>query len=481
MASRIFHDLLLQRHDHLSGLERQIFWVLVGLLGVHLVIVTPFLSAWHHSQEAATEVQRLADIGPGIDATVQRLDRLRDDYLASLQPALEEQIQGLELDLSRLEASRWQWQQDTPEATEEKTAEPSDVSLDRSLVMSEPPRGVVPFPMPETLLLKLRQAGNRYALLTVLEPWVEEQIVRPRMQVLQRTWNTETLPILSAELNAVGDEVSTWRARLPEAQGGWDAVSAALSKMASEAGDWTAQPPSQPFWWASPESEPRLVLGLGPHREALSQPPTLARLAVQQQELRQRLNEVAGTWKLRWTEVASTGSAPQGWLRSWFPKTQSWMPVALGMFFALLIWGHDKASKSLAAAVDRAVAYGSPKSLVSWCGARISGYQGLGTPESGLRRQFLVQTAAALLWIGVAAYQILGLPNADWTPWYPTLIVAILLLAMAVYRLISLQKAIGQLKVHLEDPSDSEPPPSNLLEDDQQHAEENPVEIALRR
>ncbi len=347
--------------------------------------------------------------------------------------------------------------------------------------MSTAPRGVVPFPIQETLLPELRQAQNRYALLTLLEPLVEEQIVRPKMQALQRTWDVDTLPVLNAELHAIGDKVSTWRARLPEARDGWDAVSVALSAMAEGAAAWTAQPPSQPFWWASPESESRLVLGLGSHREALSQPPSLAHLAVQQQELRNHLAEVAGTWQRRWQDIPLESSSSSGWSASWFSKAMPWVPAALGLLLVTLVWGHTSASRQVIAAVDRAIAYGSPPALADWCGAQISSRYTPSNPSPRLGRQFLVQTVAALLWMGMVAHQTLGQPDADWTPWVPTAIAAGLLLAVAGYRFFSLKQGLRHFETDLQADDDSNSPAVASLNDAPEHAEENPVEISLRR
>ena len=486
MASRIFHDLLLQRHDHLSRFERQAFWMVAGLLVVHLLVLTPLLGAWHQTQKATAEGQRLADIGPGLDAMIERLDALRQEYLAALQPALDEHARGLELDLARLEASRWQWQQEgaqdpSDEAAEEAAGAPADAlpELDRSLLMTEAPRGVVPFPIPEALLPELRQARNRYALLTLLEPLVEEQMLRPRAQTLQRTWDAEVLPLLQGHLDAMGSEVSQWRARLPEAEAGWDQVSAGLSALAAEAEGWTAQPPPQPFWWASPESQPRLTLGLGSHAELLSRPPALARLAVHQQEIRQGLSAAADTWKRRWTDVSSAGETSEGRNSFWLPHALPLFPAALGLLLALLIWGHAGASKALIGAVDRAVSLGSPSDLVAWCGGRVTG-----RPESaepGLRRQLLLHSTAAILWMGALAYQVLGPPTDDWAPWIPTGVSAALVLLAACYRLVQLQQGLTQLATDLPPGEDLSPSRDALTEDDSEMAEDNPDEIALRR
>ena len=448
MASRAFHDLLLHCQDNLSRNGRGTFMAVVGLLLFHLLVITPFADAGRRKVDAAADRQRLATVGPDLAAIEERLEAAREASLAAFRPALDDFTEQLALDFARLEASRWRWQQEGEEGSPGGD-DPDGTALGASLEMAPPPRGTVPLDIDETRRLALAEAPNRYALLSLLEPLVDEEIVAPRWAALERAWRAEALPPLISGLDAAGAEISQLRGQFPEAEAAWDPLSVALTELSRQAQAWSPELPATPFWWASPESAPQLSLGLGDLEDRLRRPPGLAKLAVSQQQVVERLHTVHRAWERRQADIPPADAASSGFLGLDLDGLSPLFPLALGLLLAAAGWRRSRLLADLAKAVQVAIQHGSPPQLAAWFGGQAAPGQPLTAPLGRLAGSASGRLwLAGLLawgWIGLAGHQLYGPPTADWRPWLPALAGAGLVLLTTVHRSIVLRRAFALL------------------------------------
>ncbi len=453
MASRAFHDLLLHSRENLSRNGRGTFMMAVSLLVFHLLVITPFADAGRRKVDAAADRQRLASVGPGLESIGARLETAQGASMAALRPALEELTEQLALDFARLEASRWRWQEERAlEAGGEDpgdSGEPGGTAPVAGLEMASPPRGTVPLDIDEGRRRAFAQAPNRYALLSLLEPLVEAEILAPRLAALERAWKTDALPPLISDLEAVGGEISQLRNQFPEAETSWDPLSAALAELTRQAQAWSPQVPKTPFWWASAESEPRLALGLGDHRESLRRPPRLADLEATQQQVRERLRNVYRTWERRQAEIPAADATDGGFLGLDLDGLSPLFPLALGLLLAAAGWRRSRLLVELAKAVQAAVQQGSPAQLKAWFGGQVAPAQPSTASLERLAGSAQLRLWPWLLmswgWIALAGYQLYGQPTAEWRPWLPALVGAGLVLLATVHRSFVLRKAFALL------------------------------------
>lgn len=481
MASRAFHDLLLQSHDNLLRNGRGSFCALLALLLFHVAVIAPFADAGRRKAEAAADRQRLATVGPALDEAEHRLGKVFEAALKPIEDDLDAFSENLALDLRRLEASRWQWQQSRLQGTDdgdgaEATAGSADDALDASLQMTEAPRGAVPWPIAEDRRAELAEAPNRYALLSLLEPLVDETILGPRRQALEQAWKTSTLPSLQAGVDEMGGEVSRLRARFPEAATSWDALAAALNELARAAEQWQPQTPSQPYWWASAESEPRLSLGLGEFEESLKRPANLDQLVTIQDQVIDRLAAVRRAWQRRQAEIPAADATPIGFLGLDLDGLTPLFPLVLGLLLAAALWRRTRLQDALATATAHAIAHGSPAQLAQWFGTVVAA-AGPASPSveelplsqllRTARRRLLGQLLLAGVWLAATGYQLYGVPTSDWQPWTPACAGIGLVLLAGIHRWLSLGRSFGRLSVDTEaHPGADEPTPQIAEADD---------------
>lgn len=450
MASRAFHHLLLHCQDNLSRNGRGTFLAIVALLIFHLAVITPFADAGRRKAEASADRQRLAAVGPALDEAQQILEEANATALKPFQRALDDFTEGLALDLARLEASRWQWQQASQETTDDERAVATDETVDTGLQMETAPRGAVPLPIDESQREAFALAPNRYALLSLLEPFVDETLVAPRLQTLERSWQADTLPPLSSRLDAMGNEISKLRSQFPEAKTSWDALSAALTEFSREAQEWQPQAPNSPYWWASPESQPRLTLGLGNFEESLRRPKSLAQMAITQQQVLDRLATVQTAWERRRAEIPAADAELGGFLGLDLDGFTPLFPLALGLLLAAAIWRRSRLMTELARVTGQAISQGSPPELASWFGGQVSPGQ-LGEASSrqlakGARRRVVVHLLLSWSWLAAAGYQLYGRPSRNaWHQWTPAWVGAVLVLLAVVHRVGLLRRAFALL------------------------------------
>lgn len=498
MASRAFHDLLLHSQENVSRNGRGTFMLVVSMLLFHLLVITPFADAGRRKVEAAADRQRLAAVGPGLESIEQSLKKAHTDSMAAFRPALENFTKQLALDFARLEASRWRWQE---ERTAELESEPSEnvddpTSLDDDLAMAPPPRGTVPLDIDEERRRTFAEAPNRYALLSLLEPLVEQEILAPRLADLERTWQTDALPPLISGLEAAGAEISQLRGQFPEAEDAWDPLSAALAEVSRQAQAWNPEVPSAPFWWASAESAPRLTLGLGDHSASLGRPPGLADLASSRQQVDERLRNVYRAWERRRAEIPAADATDGGFLGLDLDGLSPLFPLAIGLLLAAAGWRRSYLLAQLAKAVRAAVEQGSPPQLTAWYGGQVAPRPpptvSLDALASSAQRRLLPWLLGSWLWIALAAFQIYGQPTVDWRPWIPAWVGAGLVVLATAHRSMVLRQAFGSLSDGTADekassgnmhmPSERVEAPGNpSFRATAEDSEEDLVETTLRR
>jgi len=444
------------REEH-ARTARRAYPAVVALLLFHAAVVTPFVEQERRRTHLADEETRLADATSAAASAGAALAAGREAAGERIEPALRELLRGVRGDLDRLgaavDAARGE---PLPEPVEEVDVDDAGGELDDA----SPGEAGAPIDLDPATRDALREARNRYALLGILEPVVEERIVGPRFDALGQAWREEVLPALEAGIDEAAGELAALGPRWPEGSAEVAAAEGAVAELRRVARDLAFQPPEQPFWWAAPEDAPTFELTLTPAvRERLLHPLALDRLAVAAGGAEAALGDLAGRAESARESFRTTSEAERGRLGD-FAATLARLgvdlrgvvllfPLLLGVLLAAVQIRRGQRLARLAVATRLAVAAGEPRELRRWCLAELGGPRHFATvaaARGAAVRQALGALLLALLWIAAAAAHLLQLEGLDRDRWLLTVIAGATAAVVAtVHRLVAVRRAARTL------------------------------------
>ncbi len=443
--------------------------MVLALLLIHVAMVTPWVERERTRSSDAAEQQRFGAL-PEIANLENALAAVSERASSTVEPALAELADELEEDLSRLDATVRQLAADAAERATEADGDDGD------------PPAIDPSSLPFEIadpqqLAAIRDAlaeggpgasGARYGLLAALDPVVEEQIAKPRFIEVNRGWSEEIQPDIAGGLGDAAAALPNLRLRFPEAKSEWGALEGALTSLRSSIRDFDVEPPSEPFWWASPESARTLEIGMPPATaEKIRSPLALDELLAAAELARSRYNKLADRLEqAREKTLAETAARDR--------REQSFaglladvgldlraivtiFPLILGLVLAAALARRSQRLRELGMTTRLMIEEGGSMALRDWCLAllagRLSDERTADEAWHGAWMRALGVLAAAFAWITIVALQVRELDGVDETRWLIiTLLGAAAVLAAMVHRLIV---ARGLVRLFVAD--DSEP------------------------
>ncbi len=470
MASRSFQTLFLRAQERFDRNGRHVLVTFVFLLLVQILVLAPFAGLDPGATSPSDD--RLEALPAELAAVRSDLEEASEAARRALAPALERLTVELEQDLAQLQAVLGLATRMGLAASEE-SAEPIA------------PPDDLPFGLDADTFDLLSRSPNRYAALTVLEPIVEDDLLAPRFAELDRVWNDEALPPLEAEIEAASAALSRLRGRQPEPRRIWEDVVGGVAGLRRAARDLGFSPPERAYWWASPESDLQLALGLWPATaEELRRPRALdewdvqlARVLSSHGSLASAIDdslaarrEAAGRAAERRGRLggalAAVGIEIEALARYW--------PLVLALGLSAAIVRRDQRRRELALATRMLVRHGGPPSLVRWCLLQISAGAEPEAAPSTLASRFRWRALGGLVigwgWIALASWLAYPLPF-DLLQWWPALAGALLLL-LGTSGSLSLAGRLLELTGADLWPDEEPPDPGLALPDPEQRGQE---------
>jgi hypothetical protein len=452
MASQSLEALFLRTRDQTAATGRRAHRAVLALALVHVLVVTPWVERERARSSGEAEEQRfgeltdVAALGTALQDATERTRSALEPQLAQLVDGLEDALDRLGETVDRLAA----------EAAAEAALEGGD----------EGPPLAVAAPLPFEIadperLAAIRDAvaegapgspGTRYGLLAALDPVVEEQIARPGFAEIQRAWEQDALPEVENRLGAAASALPGLRLRFPEAKDEWSAFEGALSGLRAGVRQLEIVPPSEPFWWASPETARALEIGLpAATAEKIRHPLVLDEILAAAEQARSRYEDLAGRLEAERDESLAATQARDRREQSFaglladlgfdLGAAVVLFPLLLGLVLAAVVARRSQRLHELGTATRLTIEEGGPLALRDWCLAQLSGRlsdeRTADEAWRGGRLRALGVLAAAFAWIAVAALQVRGLEGVDETRWLiVTLVGAAAVLAATVHRLV---------------------------------------------
>lgn len=433
MASRSFLSLFLQTREHLEASERAHRFTVVALLLVQLALLWPFTAATRLEEQLRDETRALETSLATLEGFSERLEESHERAREAFSPALEALVEDLRLDFMELEAALVEVRTTTADAvitdatgTDADSGTDPDTNTDGSASQDEGEPFEEPADDSETVgnpwldrlkIPTVREAENRYSLLTALEPLVDEHLLAPRFADLNRVWSDQVRSPFAEEVEVGLNQLSALRTRHGKPASTWDDLIASVTGLRRAVLALEVAPPERAYWWASPEDAPELQLGLDPSTaEELENPRVLDELRVlvnraleHHEELEQSLR--GARQRLEETSPAGNGAVGNGRfvgidLRS---LLLIW-PLLLGLLLALMIWQRSRCLRQLGLLTTLMVEHGAPPNLNRWFLAEMRGSITPAGPQDPVARSCLLHGLGTLLggwlWIGLATLQI---------------------------------------------------------------------------
>ena len=406
MASRSFQALFLQSRDRLTATRRGNRRLLLALIFLQLAVLFPATQAHRQTASQRGTAAALETVLGGLETMGSRLRGAHGQALDGLDPLLESLVDELQTDFTRLGEALDEVQQGASESAETPD-EDSEVSA-----------GPDTEPNPWSTFLQaptIREASNRYSLLTALEPVVEEHLLRSQFAELNEAWTREIRGPMEAEVESLAGEISNLRTRRQEPAASWDDLVAALGGLRRALDDIEFRPPERAYWWASPEEEPELTIGLDlMAREEVLHPRALDELrAMVERVMEQRgvLEKALRSDQRRLVSRSGGASGDQLFGLDLWGISQIW-PLLLGLCLALRTVWLSAALRELGVLTSLMVEHGSPTTLRGWLLAEMRrGFDVLTTGPS-TARACLVRSLGGLvagwLWIVGASIHVHG-------------------------------------------------------------------------
>ncbi|MEE8524568.1 MAG: hypothetical protein V3T72_11605, partial [Thermoanaerobaculia bacterium] len=434
------------------------------------------------------EQQRFGKL-PEIATLDSALQEVSDRTRSTIEPALAQLAENLTEDLARLDATvrRLIAAAGGDGLENEGSPGPRQAEID--------PRNL-PFEIEDgERLAAIRDAvaegapgasGSRYGLLAALDPVVEEDIARPRFAELNRAWKENALPEVEARLGGAAGALPSLRLRFPEAESEWSALEGALSGLRASVRDLEFEPPTEPFWWASPETARELEIGIPPATaEKIRRPLALDELLTAAEQTGTRYDELAERLELEREQILAASAArsrrDQGFagllaeigvdLRA----VVALFPLLLGIVLGAVLARRNQQLRDLGVATRLMIEEGGSLALRDWCLAQLAGrLSDERTADEAWRAGWsraLGVLAVAFAWIAVAALQVRGLDGVDDRRWlFVSLAGAAAVLAATIHRLFVARGLIGLFVAGATDPIgpsfDETPVPAGDTEDE---------------
>lgn len=454
MATRTLESLFRPARDQYAATGRRAHLAVLALILFHAAIVTPWVESERQRSASELEKERFAALDTEVTELGFDVGGTGEPVTTVMKPALEELIDDLRQDFSRLEATRRSFTATGPGAP---VAPPGRPQLGAASIAAGP-TAAEPFGIDDPeWIAALSEAGNRYGLLAALDPIAEALVVKPRFADLNRTWKSDAMPLLETRLDALTAKVARLGSLLPEAVAEWGAVEAALTDLRRTARDLELRPPEQPYWWASPESAIALDLGLSAAiAEQIRRPLALDELDAAVLRTKSRQIAVAARleheraraladWESRQRRLAGFGGLLAG-LGVDLPAIATLFPFLLGLLLAAVLMRRSRRLYELGLAAHLAITDGASPALDDWCLAQLGG-DPAGGAEGAWRAGWLRAVGVltlALGWIALAAVQVRELPGLAPERWLTLSIAgAAAVLIATVHRLIIVRRAVG--------------------------------------
>jgi hypothetical protein len=103
--------------------------------------------------------------------------------------------------------------------------------------------------------------STRDALLNLIKPYVDGQIIEPRLSNFNSSWQQEALPAVRVTGDALVTEIRSAAARFPKEAASWTAGEQTVSAVVQTATQFKVQEPVDRFWWAAAESKDAMAQG----------------------------------------------------------------------------------------------------------------------------------------------------------------------------------------------------------------------------
>jgi hypothetical protein len=110
---------------------------------------------------------------------------------------------------------------------------------------------------------KIRSARDSNELRHVLQPVIEQEILHPRFDQLNRYWHEEVLPNIRLQTEAIRKAIREHQPLYPPGQSQWEAIHASVEQMSGVVATLTFQPPTDKEWWITVSGKQATLSGIG--------------------------------------------------------------------------------------------------------------------------------------------------------------------------------------------------------------------------
>lgn len=109
--------------------------------------------------------------------------------------------------------------------------------------------------MPADMRVALLGIGSRQAMLALIHPYIEQQIIDPRFAAFNRDWAELAVPAIGAAGEALRQRLEAAAVKFPDAAAQFAAAEQSVAAVLRAAQQFKVTAPAEPFWWAEAQGK----------------------------------------------------------------------------------------------------------------------------------------------------------------------------------------------------------------------------------
>ena len=279
--------------------DRSLRWtaiVVIILLVFHVLIFSPFLKADKRLSKVEAHLNSLSGMESTVAGLAEGLTGLSDAAMEAVSQQLKRTFRALRADFDdlsklverirtgggiRLSEEKEQPGIEQPSETAAMERLIAELRLQRNmresnipnlsarerpnLQMQRAPEGALPqikvvppeqrFGFNQNLVDHIKNADNIDGLTDILLPTINEKIIAPQFEALNKAWRTDILPEMKRRAEEIQQRLKVAEQTDPAQESPWRSIRTTLESTLEAANNITFAPPADRFWWITVEGK----------------------------------------------------------------------------------------------------------------------------------------------------------------------------------------------------------------------------------
>ena len=428
MTEDLAATLFTEARAHHESARRWFCIVTTALAVFYVVIFAPYLDLAGRKTEAARTLTENTRLKQQLDEMAPMLEQLRalssaeartrlDDLLKDLRRTFD-RVNGIVDNLRHMGAEEAAGDPGQQLFLTE-AGSPTIANMVAQISNIQAQAGPVPLSaasylptMNTSLRRHVAEANSERALLDIIRPYIEQEIIAPRFSAFNSGWQEEVTPKINNVGEALMQKIRVTKSQFPGEIASLTSFEQVISDVVTTARSFKIEPPADPFWWSQSASKEGTFHGFLRvlSETELSRSSAFAQLQGQneaaifankhqQDEIEQRVKELDKEFRAEQTELAELVGPLKG-ISIDLTTIVPYVPIILGATFITLTGWLASRTQELGEAVALMARNTADGSAAEWLQNRLA--------ASLWHRPILILARCVMFtaWVGFASWQL---------------------------------------------------------------------------